>query len=120
MFSAHDERLLLQINPPPDLEPLICNFISDWCVGHEDTLEGQGLLYRELHILSLAHPAQPQDMMSASFSLTHARSPALVCGKRSISNLTATNNNREKPLFKTSQMFGMTEHVQTRAGLASK
>lgn len=37
-----------QINPSLGLEPLICNLISSGCLGHEDTQQGQGLLYREI------------------------------------------------------------------------
>lgn len=37
-----------QINPSLGLKPLICNLISGGCLGHEDTQQGQGLLYREI------------------------------------------------------------------------
>lgn len=36
------------INPSLGLEPLICNLISGGRLGHEDTQQGQGLLYGEI------------------------------------------------------------------------
>lgn len=63
-MSASSQRGANQINPSLGLEPLICNLISGGCLGHEDTQQGQGLLYREIcafgHSLGFdqqSHPA---------------------------------------------------------------
>lgn len=62
------ERGANQINPSLGLKPLICNLISGGCLGHEDTQQGQGLLYREIYEFwhspgfdQQSHPALEQD-----------------------------------------------------------
>lgn len=62
-----------QINPSLGLKPLICNLISGGCLGHEDTQQGQGLLYREIrafgHSLGFDQQSHQGNRMSVCFSV---------------------------------------------------
>lgn len=54
-----------QINPFLGPQPLICNFISDRCLGHEDAWQGQGLLYGQICTFG----AKPEVWSTVSSSL---------------------------------------------------